>query len=155
MLVKNIFKQFNNLTYATVYGQFIVALIQGAVATVAYFLFGVGSPITWGLLTTFFALIPFLGTPIVWVPISLNLLISAEIARGIGLLLVGIFIISTIDNLLKPRLIGKRASLHPVLVLIGVVGGLITMGLIGIIIGPLIISLLISFVEVYHKERKR
>jgi predicted PurR-regulated permease PerM len=151
----NIFKQFAEFTHATVYGQFIVALAQGAVATIAYFAFGISSPLVWGLLTAFFALIPFIGTGIIWIPMGITLLINAEIARGIGLLLVGVLIISSIDNFMKPRIIGKRTRLHPVLVLVGVVGGLLAMGLIGIVVGPLIISLLISFIEVYHKERKR
>lgn len=152
---EDILLQFSNLTHATIYGQFIVALIQGGIATIAYAAFGVSSPMVWGLLTTFFALIPFVGTTIIWLPISLSFLINAQLVRGIGLLLVGIFIISSIDNILKPRIIGKRAKLHPVLILVGVVGGLVTMGLIGIIVGPLIISLLLTFVEVYHKERRK
>ncbi|MFC1728170.1 AI-2E family transporter [Nanoarchaeota archaeon] len=150
-----IFKQFANLTHATVYGQFVVALIQGGLGALVYLALGISSPIIWGLLTAFFALLPVLGTAIIWVPLAINLLINGFIIKGIILLLLGTFVISLIDNILKPRIIGKRTKLHPVLVLVGVVGGLITMGLIGIVLGPLIFSLLISFVEVYHKEKRR
>ncbi len=152
---ESIFKEFANLAHATVYGQFVVGLVQGIVATICYFIFNVHSPLVWGLLTTIVAMIPFLGTPLVWVPISLNMIISGNIIGGTGLFLVGLLIISAIDNFLKPKIIGDRTKLHPVFVLAGIVGGIMTMGVIGVIIGPLVISLLISFIEIYHEEEKK
>jgi predicted PurR-regulated permease PerM len=157
---KNILKQFNDVTYAVIYGQLLIALAQGTLGTIGFFIFGVPSPIFWGAVMTFFALIPFIGTPIVWVPASLMLIISgfaqadnSLITKGILLLLYGIFIISTIDNILKPKIIGERAKLHPVLVLLGVLGGIKLFGIIGLVIGPLIFAILVASIRIYEEEK--
>lgn len=149
----HIIKEFKSLTFATIYGQFITALIQGAIATVTYLALGINSPIILGLLTAFFAFIPFIGTPIIWVPVSLHMLIGGDVIRGLILFAVGLFIISTIDNILRPIIIGNKTSLHPALIVVGIVGGMLAFGIIGLILGPLVISFLISFIEVYHKEK--
>lgn len=150
-----------SLLHATVYGALIVALAQGILATLAFFLFdSVDAPILWGVLVGFAALVPFVGTAIVWFPIGLLQIINGFVSnstpmfwKGVGVLLFGTFIISTIDNIIKPRIIGNRSDLHPVLVLVGIFGGLALFGFVGIIVGPLILSILMSFIEVY-KETK-
>ena len=150
-----------SLLHATVYGALIVALIQGVLATIAFFIFdSVDAPILWGVLVGFAALIPFVGTAIVWFPVGLLQIIEGFVQnapgifwKGVGVLLFGTFIISTIDNIVKPRIIGDRSDLHPVLVLIGIFGGIGLFGFVGIIVGPLVLSILMSFVEVY-KETK-
>lgn len=150
--VDHIIKEFNDFTYAVLYGNFITALIQGLIGGIIFFALGLSTPILAGLGMAFFAFIPFLGTPIIWVPTSIALLIAGETTKAIILILLGIFIISSVDNFIRPAIIGKRTRLHPAAVLIGIFGGIFLMGPIGIIIGPLVISLLISFVEVYHRE---
>ncbi len=150
--VDHIVQEFNDFTYATLYGNFITALVQGLIGGIIFFLLGLSTPILAGIAMAFFAFIPFLGTPIIWVPTAIALLIAGDTTKAIILLLLGIFVISTIDNFIKPWIIGKRTKLHPAAVLVGIIGGLFLMGPIGIIIGPLIISLFISFIEVYHRE---
>lgn len=150
--VDHIVTEFNDFTYGVLYGNFITALIQGLIGGLIFFALGIGTPILAGLGMAFFAFIPFLGTPIIWVPTAIALLIAGETTKAIILLLLGIFIISTIDNFIRPAIIGKRTKLHPAAVLVGIFGGILLMGPIGIIIGPLVISLFISFIEVYHRE---
>ncbi len=157
---KEVFKKIDQIIYAVIYGSIIIALIQGSLGAVAFFAVGISSPLLWGILMSIFALIPFMGTAVIWAPASLFLIIDGLISshiglflRGTGLLLFGAFVISTIDNILKPRLIGAKAEVHPVLVLVGVLGGLVFLGFVGFIIGPLILALFMAFLEIYEKEK--
>ncbi|MBI4149792.1 AI-2E family transporter [Candidatus Woesearchaeota archaeon] len=157
---EDLIQRSQDVIFATVYGIIIIALVQGIVGTIGFLIFDVPSPIFLGLLLTFAALIPFVGTAIVWLPASLIVLIngylnadSTMIGKGIGLLLYGTFIISLVDNLIKPRVISKEAKLHPVLVIIGLFGGLRFLGPIGVIVGPLVLALLVSFIDIYKRDR--
>lgn len=160
----HILKRLQETTFAVVYGSLIVALIQGALGGFGFWLFGVSSPVIWGIVMAIFALVPFIGTAVIWLPASLFLIIvgaaegnSAMIGNGIGLLLWGALIVGTIDNFLKPKIIGARAGIHPALILIGALGGLALIGFIGFIIGPLILAMLKTLLDIYEREglRKR
>lgn len=150
--IDNVIKEFNAFTNATIYGHLVTACVQGVIGGLIFFALGLQAPIIAGLAMAFFGFLPFIGTPIIWAPAALSLMMSGEMSKGVLLLLLGIFVISTVDNLLRPYVVGTKTSLHPAAVLIGVIGGLFSMGLIGIIAGPLIISLLMSFIETYYKE---
>ena len=157
-----IVKRFNAIISSTVYGGFLVALIQGSIATVGYWIFGVSTPLIWGLITVITAMIPFLGATAVYLPISLIMILNGilntttnEITKGILLLLYGLLIVSTIDNFLKPKIIGRKAQLHPVVVLLGIFGGIAVFGFIGVIIGPLILGLLVESIKIYEEETKK
>ncbi len=150
---KHLSKRFNDTIYATLYGIIVTAFIQGAVGALGFYLFKVGSPILWGIVMVVLAMLPFLGAAFIWLPASVIKIASGDPANGVGLLLYGIFIISTIDNLIRPSIIGARGRIHPVLVLLGVLGGLQLFGLIGLIIGPLALALLVVFVELYLSEK--
>lgn len=157
---KQIFKKIDQITYAVIYGSIIIALIQGSLGAIGFFIFGISSPILWGIIMSIFALIPFLGTTVIWGPAALFLILDGLVAsefsvvlKGVGLLLFGILVVSSVDNLLKPKLIGKKAKVHPVLILVGVLGGLVFLGFVGFIIGPLILALFEAFLEVYEKEK--
>lgn len=158
---RQIFKKIDNITHAVIYGSLFIAIIQGTLGGIGFFIFGVNSPVLFGILMAVFALIPFLGTAIIWVPASLMMVLegfvdneTGVLIRGVLLLVYGALIISTVDNILKPRLIGKQAEVHPITVLVGVLGGISLMGFIGFVVGPLIISLFIAFLEVYEKEKE-
>jgi len=158
---EQIIQQFADVTYAVIYGSIIVALIQGTLGSFGFWLFGIRSFIWWGVVMSFFALIPFIGTWVVWFPASAFLVVAGYLQgetemiwRGIGLFIFGLFIISTIDNFLKPVIVAGKARVHPLLILVGVLGGLFTMGLIGLIVGPLLLALFVTLLEIYEKERK-
>lgn len=157
---REVFTKIDNITYAVVYGSLIVALIQGAVGAIGFFLFGVHAPILWGLVMTIFALIPFIGTAVIWGPISLVMIVDgavggeqAMLMKGIGLMIYGALVISGIDNIIKPKLISSKANIHPVVVLIGVLGGLSFLGFAGFIVGPLILALFLALLDIYKKEK--
>ncbi len=152
-------RRFNDVTFAVVYGNIIVAVIQGILTSLGFFLLGVPSPLVWGIVTVLTSLIPFLGAYVVWLPAAILLIASGNSAgdggmvlRGVILIFYGFFLISSVDNILKPKLIGSRANLHPALVLLGVMGGLATFGVIGIIIGPVIIALAASIIEMVSRQ---
>ncbi len=156
---EKIMNQFNDTVYAVIYGSIITALIQGAVGALGFFIFGIHSPLLWGGVMVIAALIPFIGTPVVWLPAGLLQIISGYVAgdaltvgKGIGLVLYGALIISSIDNLVKPKLIGDKANVHPTVILVGVLGGLHLFGLVGFILGPLILSLSFAFLKLYRQE---
>lgn len=157
---KELFKKFNNTIYGVVYGNIIIALIQGAVATLGFYIFGISSPILWGIVTAVLALIPFLGAFAVWLPLAafnfVNGLASADntaMGKSILLFFYGFFIISGVDNVLKPKIISGKAKIHPVLVLLGVMGGLKLFGFIGVIAGPVLLALLATFIGIYTRTR--
>jgi len=157
---KHVFKKLNNMAYAVIYGSIIIAIIQGTLGGIGFLIFGLPSPLLWGMAMIFASLIPYIGSSIIWFPASLILLFDGYISsdttliiKGILLLLYGIFIVGTIDNILKPKIIGDKAGIHPVLVLLGVVGGLNLLGFIGIVIGPIILAMLLTFVDIYEEEK--
>ncbi len=156
----HIFHKFQDTIYAVIYGSIIVAMVQGTLGGIGFWIFGIPSPVLWGLIMTITALIPFVGTPVIWLPAALiqigkgtTLEDSVLIGQGVGLLLYGAFVVSMIDNILKPKLIGDRAGVHPILIMLGVLGGLAMIGFIGFIIGPLVLALLNSLIEIYEKEK--
>lgn len=158
---EQIVKQFSDVTHAIIYGSFVVALVQGTLGAFGFWLFGIKSFLWWAIIMTFFAIIPFIGTWVVWLPASFYLGLTGYLQgetgliwRGVGLFFFGLLIVSTIDNILKPIIVAGRARVHPLLILIGLLGGLFVFGLIGLIIGPLILALLQTLLEIYERERE-
>jgi len=156
---KNLIEKFGLVTYSVVYAHIIVAIAQGALGAIGFYIFGVESALFWGVVMAIFALIPLIGPAIIWVPAALFLLVNGilinsygDIGMAIGLFLYGIFIISTSDNILRIKLIGGRGDVHPLTVLIGIIGGLSLFGLVGIFIGPIALSLLITFFKDFSGE---
>ena len=146
-------KRFSETVYATMYGLIVTAVIQGIVATIGLYIFDVQSPILFGMLMIILAMLPYLGAAIVWLPISVVKFVTGDVFNGVGLFLYGLLIVSTIDNVLKSYIIGSKGGIHPVLVLLGVLGGLQMFGLIGVIIGPLTLALFVVFIELYISEQ--
>ena len=152
-------QRFKEVVNGVIYGQLIIALIQGVIAAIGYFMFGMKSVVFFGLLTAIAALIPFLGTGLIWVPASLWQILNGLIAsdntvlwKGVGLFIYGVVIISSTDNIIRPKLIGERAKVHPVIVLLGVLGGLKLFGFIGFVIGPVVLSVCLLFVNIFVRE---
>ena len=98
------------------------------------------------------AILPIIGPYLVWIPIGVYLISTGNVIPGILLLVYGIVIISSIDNLIRPFIISARSKVHPAVILIGILGGLYFMGMVGIILGPLILSFLIEFFKIYKNQ---
>ena len=157
---QHVLDKFHDVTYAVFYGNISVAILQGILGVIGFLILGVPSPILWGVVMMLFALMPYFGTAIVWLPAALNLIFigylqndNSSAIRGVILIFYGIFVISSIDNILKPKIIGAKANVHPILVLLGVLGGLNLFGFIGIILGPVMLALLMTFVDIYEDEK--
>ena len=138
------FEAVGGTTKAVVAGLIVSALAQGLIAGVGYAFVGVGTPILWGALTALAALIPFIGTILVWGPIGVWLLLSNQIGAGLGMLAWGALIVNPTDNILKPLLISNATDVPLVIVLFGVMGGLFAFGLVGLFLGPLILAVLLA-----------
>ncbi len=156
---RDVIKTFNDVIYATIYGQIIIAIIQGILGGIGFYLFGISSPVFWGIMMTLFSLVPFIGSSIIWGPAGIYLFVSGAVSssnplilKGIGLFVYGLIIISTIDNILRPKIIGNKIGMHPSFVFLGVIGGLMLFGPLGILLGPLVIAVLIIFVRIYKKR---
>lgn len=155
-------KRFKDVINGVVLGYLVVAVIQGAIGGLIFFFFGISSPIFWGVVMAFMALIPYIGTGIIWVPAAIVILLNGIfqdstilIVKGIGLFLAGFILISGADNLLRPKLMGHKAKIHPLVILLGLLGGIFLFGSVGVIVGPLILSLLVLAIEVYVITNKR
>ncbi len=130
-------------------GSLLVALIQGTLSGIGFFIFGVPNPVLWGSIAAIGALMPGIGTTIVLIPAILYLLFFSGGAAALGLALWGAIAVGLVDNLLGPILIGRSVRIHPLFILLSVLGGLNVFGAVGFILGPIIFSLLLVFGEIY------
>lgn len=146
--------KFIAITHATLKGTLIVGFVQGVIAMITFLLLGIPSAFLWGIVMIIASTIPLLGPSIIWLPTSLILLFTGSVWQGVVLLTVGVCLISTIDNMLRPRLVGKEAQIHPLLVFFATIGGLSVFGFSGFIIGPIIMALALTLWEIYAKEFK-
>jgi predicted PurR-regulated permease PerM len=133
-------------------GVVVVPLAQGAVAMLGYWFFGVPNALLWGSVTVIACLIPLLGAPIVWVPISIFLFFTGPAWKAIALFVYGAAVISSIDNILKPMLLSGAARVHPLLGFLSVIGGTLAFGPAGLLVGPVILSLAISALHIYRSD---
>jgi len=139
-----------DMIVSTIYGGVIVALAQGMLGGLSFALLGVGSPVLWGSVMALASFVPALGTAIVWVPASLIFLYEGDYMKGIGLVLIGIFVISMVDNILKPLIIGGRTKMPTAIIFFTVLGGIKFFGFLGLIMGPLVFALFLSVFEIFR-----
>jgi len=142
--------RFRNITSAVIYGAVVVGIIQGSVAGIGFYLFGVEGAFILSILSVFLSILP-LGCWIIWIPVGINLLISGKTFAGIGLLIYGAVIVSYIDNVLRPQFVGSKAKLSPAVAILGMLGGAMLFGLVGVFIGPIILDYLLLFMEFYKR----
>ncbi|MBW8754569.1 MAG: AI-2E family transporter [Sphingomonadales bacterium] len=138
---------------ATMKGTVVVAILQGLVGGVIFWLLGVEGALLWGLLMGFFSLVPAVGTAIVWLPVSVYLMASGSLWQGIVLAGCGVFVIGMIDNLLRPILVGKDTRMPDFLVLIATLAGIELFGLNGFIVGPVIAALFVAVWNIIAEQR--
>jgi predicted PurR-regulated permease PerM len=145
--------QIKDMIISTVYGGVVVAIIQGILGGLAYAFIGIEAPVMWGMAMSVMSFVPLVGTFSIWGPTSAYLLIKHSYTSGIGLFLFGVFVISMVDNILKPLIIGNRTKMPTIIILFSVLGGIKLFGLIGLIMGPLITAVFISVFEIFrHTE---
>ena len=144
-----IFQKLSVAVDSVMKGSLLIALIQGALTSVGFAIFGVPNAILWGSVAAIAALIPGIGTALVLTPAVLFLFLTGEIFSGVGLSVWGVVAVGLIDNFLGPKLIGHGLRLHPLIILLSALGGIVFFGPIGFLLGPLTMSLLFTLVGVY------
>jgi len=136
---------------ATLWGTVIVAVVQGVLGGVGFLIFGLPQPAFWGTVMIPASVIPLVGSAIIWAPAATYLLFTGHIATGVGLIIWGGVVVSVIDNVLKPILVKGGGSTPSIFILFSILGGITYFGMIGFILGPLILSFLLSLLRIYQK----
>ena len=152
---KFLYERFIVTARSTLKVTLIIGGIQGALGGIVFFATDVEGALIWGLLMILMAIVPVVGCSIIWAPAGILMLMTGHIWEGILILAVGFLVISTVDNLLRPILIGKDVEMHPLLIFLSTLGGIILFGFSGFVIGPVITSLLIALWEMYEEFYRR
>ena len=146
------YNKFTSTARATLKGSLVIGIVQGLIGGLLFYFVGIKGALIWGLVMM--ALSILIGCYLVWVPAGIIMLLLGNLWQGIAILAVGVLIISTIDNIIRPWLVGKDTQMHPLLVFLSTLGGILVFGLTGFIIGPVITSLLMAFWEMYEHYYK-
>lgn len=137
---------------ASVYGVVTIALLQGFLGGIAFWLLGIPSPIVWAVVLAFVCMIPIAGSFMVWLPAAIYLMLTGHLTRGIVLIVWGAFVISTIDNFLRPKLIKSQTRLHELFVFFSVLGGMSVFGLLGVVLGPVVLAVTLGLLEMLELQ---
>jgi predicted PurR-regulated permease PerM len=145
--MEGLLERIGDTIHATVYGTFAVASVQGLLGGLMFWWLGLPAPLLWGLVMGMLAVIPMLGAFVIWAPAALFLLLEGAWHDALTLSLWGMLVVGTVDNLLRPVLVGDRLRLHTVLTFLSVVGGLMVFGAAGLILGPVILVITMAMLE--------
>jgi predicted PurR-regulated permease PerM len=138
--------------HATIYGLLAVAFVQGLLGGLMFWWLGLPAPLLWGVVMALLAVVPVLGAFVVWLPAALFLLVDGSVGKAVILVLWGMLVVGTIDNLLRPVLVGNRLKLHTALAFMSVVGGLLLFGAPGIILGPVALTVTGALLEIWRNR---
>jgi len=147
-----IFGRFYDMIYAVILGIIATSVLQGLIAGVIFQVLGIAFPVLAGVLTFVFSFIPMLGAIAVWLPVGVYLLFTGEVFKGVALLVLGGVFISSVDNILRTIVIGERAKLNTLFLFLSIIGGIGAFGFSGIILGPILLAVFVSFIEIYRVE---
>lgn len=137
---------------ASVYGVMAIALLQGALGGAMFAILGLPSAVLWGVLMALLALIPVVGPSLIWAPAAVILALTGQWIKAIILVAWGALVVGTIDNLLRPYLVGRRVKMHELLIFFSVLGGIAAFGIVGLVLGPVIAAIAVSLLEVLLGE---
>ncbi|HWI84134.1 AI-2E family transporter, partial [Ramlibacter sp.] len=151
---RRLLKQLATVVRATVKGNVVVALVQGTLGGLAFWVLGISGPLLWGALMALLSLLPAVGAAMVWGPVAIYLLSTGSIWSGIGLTLWGVLVIGLVDNVLRPILVGRDTRMPDYLVLIATLGGLTVFGLNGFVIGPVIAAMFLVTWDIFSQARE-
>lgn len=147
-------KRSKEIASATIIGMIIVGIIQGITAGIGFYLFHAPSPLFFTLLATFFAILPFVGPWLVWAPVGLAMVAAGNVLNGVLLMAFGLLVVGTVDNIVRPIIVGKKGKINPALALVGMLGGLTLLGPVGLVVGPIFLEYLVMFIALYNKKNK-
>jgi len=145
-------ERFLAITYSTIIGTGLIALAQGALLTFGLFVTGLPGALFWGMVTVVLAILPVVGTGMVWVPAAAYLAYSGRFSAAIFLTALGVIVIGNADLAIRPAIFRRYASVHPLVTVVGVLGGITYFGLLGLLVGPLAISYFFELLQMYREE---
>jgi predicted PurR-regulated permease PerM len=137
---------------AVINGVFLIALLQGLLTGIGFAFFRVPLPVLWGFVAALLALLPVGGAALVWVPGAVYLFVAGATLQGVLLTVWGLVVVNLADNVLKPLLIGRKANIPMFILFLSLLGGLQVYGVLGLLFGPLVATLLIAFIQIYREE---
>jgi predicted PurR-regulated permease PerM len=143
------YRRVSDTIHATIYGTLAVSAVQGLLGGLMFWWLGLPAPLLWGLVMALLALVPVLGAFVVWMPAALFLLLEGSWGQALILTMWGVIVVGTIDNLLRPILVGNRLKIHTLLAFMSVVGGLIQFGPAGLILGPAVLAFTTVLLEIW------
>ena len=147
-----LFQQTEGITYSVLYGQVVIGILQGIIAGLGFFIFGVSNALLLTLFACLAGIFPIIGTTIVWIPVAIYLFVGGNLLAGTGVAIFGA-VASVIDNILKPMIVSQRTTMPTSVALIGMVGGLFLFGILGFILGPLILAYLLIILDLYRNKK--
>lgn len=150
-----LYKKFTSTARATIKGTLIIGLIQGALGGLLFMVTGIQGALIWGVIMVITSIIPAVGSYVIWLPTGIIMLVIGNTWQGVLILIFGALVIGTVDNLLRPILIGKDTQMHPLLILFSTLGGIVVLGISGFIIGPIVTALFLALWEMYAHHYRR
>ena len=149
---QQLFMHIGDTIHAIVYGTLAIAAVQGCLGGLMFWWLDLPAPLLWGVMMGFLAIIPVLGTSIIWLPAALFLALEGNWVQGFILVLWGMLVVGTVDNLLRPMLVGNRLHQHTLLVFISLVGGLMLFGSSGLILGPVVLAITLFLTSIWSSK---
>ena len=149
---RRLFSRFAEVSRATIKGTLVVGAVQGALGGLAFWVLGLGAPVLWGVVMGVLSMLPAVGSFLVWGPAAIYLFATGAVGKGVILVVLGSLLIGTIDNVLRPILVGRDTQLPDYLILLSTLGGLTVFGLSGFVIGPIIAGLFVTVWEMFVEE---
>ena len=141
--------QFVSVTRATLKGTILIGIAQGTLGGLAFFAAGLDGAVFWGTVMTVLSIIPGIGSALIWLPASILLMATGDVWRGIGLAAFGGLVIGSVDNLLRPMLVGRDTQMHELMIFFSTLGGLMMFGVMGFIVGPILAALFVTVWEMF------
>lgn len=148
-------KEVKTVTMAVIYGMILGSLLHGVLGGLGFYVVGLKNPVFWGFVMTILAFLPVVGPALVWAPAGAFLIVGGRYLEGIGLLVFCFVYAFLIDSVLRPRIVSDKAKIHPLVAVVGVLGGLKAFGVLGIIIGPLVAALFITMAGFFYEDYLR
>lgn len=152
-LQRNLSSKFTNVIRATVKGNIVVAILQGALGGLIFWFLGIHAPVLWAVVMAFLSLLPAVGTALIWLPVAIYFLVTGATWKGVVLIAYGVLVIGLVDNILRPILVGKDTKMPDYVVLISTLGGMAIFGLNGFVIGPVIAAMFMAVWDIVATSR--
>lgn len=147
-----VFKRVFTAVEAVMGGVLVMSLLKGVLAGISFWVFGIPAPLFWGTMTGFASFIPLVGSALITIPAVIYLFIIGEVGAAVGLMIFAVAVIGTVDNFLQPKLVQSRTKIHPLLILLSILGGLQFYGFSGFILGPLTLAVTMALIDIYKRE---